>query len=164
MSQAFLTTDLCDAHSDQLQIAQPIFQAYGGVRRFHGVMRTLKVFEDNSLVREALAQPGSGQVLVVDGGGSLRCALLGDQIAELAVKNHWAGIVIYGCIRDSEAINGLPLGVRALNTHPLKSIKKGVGDDHLPVTFAGVTFRPDEYIYVDSDGIIVSAKPLLDTE
>lgn len=157
----FLTTDLCDEFSNQLQIATPMFQAYGGSARFSGIIHTLKVFEDNSLVREVLSQNGQGRVLVVDGGGSLRCALLGDQIAELAVKNEWAGVVIYGCIRDSEAINALPIGVRALNTHPLKSVKKGVGDDNIPVTFAGVTFRPNDYIYVDPDGIITSTTPLL---
>ena len=128
---------------------------------FRSSIVTVKLFEDNSLVRETLAKPGAGKVLVVDGGGSLRCALVGDQIAELAVKNQWAGIVVYGCIRDSVAINGLPLGVRAIDTHPLKSIKKGAGDCEIAVTFGGVTFTPGEWLYADEDGVIVSATPLL---
>jgi RraA family protein len=100
---SFLTTDLCDAHEDRLQVAEPLFQRYGGTPRFAGQIVTLKLFEDNSLVREALGEDGHGKVLVVDGGGSLRCALLGDQLGELAVKNGWAGVLVYGCIRDSVA-------------------------------------------------------------
>lgn len=158
---SFQTTDLCDAHSDHLRVVAPMFKPFGSQVKFSGQVVTLKLFEDNSLVRDTLAKPGAGRVLVVDGGGSLRCALVGDQIAELAVKNQWAGIVVYGCIRDSAAINGLPIGVRALDTHPLKSIKKGVGDVDIPVTFGGVTFTPGDWLYADEDGVIVSAQPLL---
>lgn len=158
---SFQTTDLCDAHSDHLRVVAPMFKPFGGQVKFSGQVVTLKLFEDNSLVRDTLAKPGAGRVLVVDGGGSLRCALVGDQIAELAVKNQWAGIVVYGCIRDSAAINGLPIGVRALDTYPLKSIKKGVGDVDIPVTFGGVTFTPGDWLYADEDGVIVSAQPLL---
>ena len=162
---SFTTPDLCDANEaaigHTLRVVTPMFKAYGGRARFCGRIHTLKIFEDNSLVRKALGQPGQGKVLVVDGGGSLRCALVGDQIAELAVKNQWAGIVVYGCIRDSVAINGLPLGVRAIDTHPLKSIKKGAGDCEIAVTFGGVTFTPGEWLYADEDGVIVSATPLL---
>ena len=100
-------------------------------------------------------------MLVIDGGGSLRCALVGDQLAILAAKNAWAGVVVYGCIRDSADINGIDIGVRALNTHPQKSIKKGVGDRNIAVTFGGVTFTPGEWLYADEDGVLVSAKPLL---
>lgn len=157
----FLTTDLCDANEGRGRVVAPMFKSYGGQPRFSGSIVTVKLFEDNSLVRETLAKPGAGKVLVVDGGGSLRCALVGDQIAELAVKNQWAGIVVYGCIRDSVAINGLPLGVRAIDTHPLKSIKKGAGDCEIAVTFGGVTFTPGEWLYADEDGVIVSATPLL---
>ena len=109
------TTDLSDAHPTAVQAADPIFRDYGGRRAFHGPITTLKLFEDNALVRSALETPGEGRVLVVDGGGSLRCALLGDQLAELAVRHAWAGVVVYGCIRDSEAIGLLPLGVKALS-------------------------------------------------
>lgn len=136
------TTDLSDAHPTAVQAADPIFRDYGGRRAFHGPITTLKLFEDNALVRSALETAGEGRVLVVDGGGSMRCALLGDQLAELAVRHAWAGVVVYGCIRDSEAIGQLALGVKALATHPLKSIKRGEGQRDLPVRFAGVTFRP----------------------
>lgn len=152
----FQTADLSDTHSDLTHIAQPMFQRYGGRARFCGQIVTVKCFEDNSLVREALSQPGKGQVLAIDGGGSLRCALVGDQIAQMAVKNGWEGIVVYGCIRDSAVINQLDIGVRALNTHPLKSIKKGVGDNQIAVSFASVTFTPGEYVYVDEDGILLA--------
>jgi len=162
---SFTTPDLCDANEaaigHTLRVVAPMFKAYGGRARFSGRIHTLKIFEDNSLVREALGQPGQGKVLVVDGGGSLRCALVGDQLAVLAQKNGWEGIVVYGCIRDSAEINRTDLGVRALDAHPQKSIKKGIGDQNIDVTFGGVTFKPEEWIYVDEDGVIVSATPLL---
>ena len=158
---ALATADLCDQHEGRVRVAEPMFRPYGGTLAFGGPIATVKVFEDNVLVRQALSEKGVGRVLVVDGGGSLRCALVGDQIAVLARDNGWAGIVVYGCIRDSLAINGLPIGVRALGTHPLKSIKKGAGDRGISVTFAGVTFVPGHYVYADADGVIVSAEALL---
>lgn len=154
------TTDLSDAHPDAIQVAEPMFRDFGGQRAFHGAIATVKLFEDNALVRSILETPGAGRVLVVDGGGSMRCALLGDQLAELAVRNGWAGVVVYGCIRDSEAIGQLPLGVKALATHPLKSIKRGEGQREIPVRFAGVHFRPGAWLYADGDGLIVSEQPL----
>ncbi|HEY5789682.1 MAG TPA: ribonuclease E activity regulator RraA [Gammaproteobacteria bacterium] len=154
------TADLYDAHADALQVASPLFRDYGGRRRFHGPVATLKVFEDNSLVRAALAEPGAGRVLVVDGGGSLRCALLGDQLARLGVDHGWAGVVVYGCIRDAEVLAGMPLGVKALATHPAKSVKRGEGQRDLPVSFAGVTFAPGAWLCADADGIVVSPTPL----
>jgi len=162
---ALLTTDLLDANDEliqreQLRVLAPIFQRYGGRTAFAGEIVTLKIFEDNSLVRTLLAEPGTGKVLVVDGGGSQRCALLGDQLAELAVRNGWEGVVVYGCIRDSAAINSLPLGVRAVNTHPLKTVKKNVGERDVPVTFGGVTLKPGEWLCADEDGVIVSSTPL----
>jgi regulator of ribonuclease activity A len=160
----FKTPDLCDEFEAELgktvRIVAPMFQRYGKRTSFSGQIVTLKIFEDNSLVREAFAEEGQGKVLVIDGGGSLRCALVGDQIAILAEKNAWEGVVVYGCIRDSADINGIDIGVRALNTHPQKSIKKGVGDRDIAVTFGGVTFNPGEYIYADEDGILVSSKLL----
>jgi len=150
------TTDLCDEHSDDLRIMAPIFLDYGGVKAFGGLVSTVKVFEDNSLVRAAVEEPGKGRVLVVDGGGSLRCALLGDNLAELGRGNGWSGMVIYGCIRDSAAIAGIAVGVKALNTNPLKSVKKGEGERDVPVTFAGVTVHPGDYLYADQDGIVLS--------
>jgi regulator of ribonuclease activity A len=160
----FKTPDLCDEFEAELgktvRIVAPMFQRYGGRNSFSGEIFTLKVFEDNSLVREAFAKDGSGKVLVIDGGGSLRCALVGDQLAILAHKNGWEGVVVYGCIRDSADINGIDIGVRALNTHPQKSIKKGAGDRDIAVTFGGVTFNPGEFVYADDDGVLVSSKRL----
>ena len=137
-----------------------MFRSYGGRPEFSGQIVTLKLFEDNSLVRELLAGSGDGTVLLIDGGGSLRCALVGDQLAILAHKNGWEGVVVYGCLRDSVDINGIDIGVRALNTHPQKSIKKGAGDRDIAVTFGGVTFNPGEYLYADDDGVLVSGKRL----
>lgn len=162
---SFKTPDLCDQFEIDLghglRVVAPMFQRYGGRTAFAGAIVTLKLFEDNSLVRTVFGEQGRGKVLVIDGGGSLRCALVGDQLAILAQKNGWEGVVVYGCIRDSGDINGIDIGVRALNTHPQKSIKKGIGDRDIPVTFGGVTFCPGEFIYVDEDGILVSDKPLV---
>jgi regulator of ribonuclease activity A len=157
---SFKTTDLCDQYADVVQIAEPLFGDFGGLIAFAGPIVTLKVFEDNSLVRAALEEPGRGRVLVVDGGGSLRCALLGDQLAALAEANDWAGIVVSGCIRDSAAIAELDIGVKALAVYPLKSVKRGVGERDIPVRFAGVNFIPGHHLYADEDGLLVSEKPL----
>nr|WP_245944821.1 ribonuclease E activity regulator RraA [Crenobacter cavernae] len=124
-------------------------------------MATVKLFEDNSRVREALAQPGEGRVLVVDGGGSMRCALLGDMLGEMAVSNGWAGVVVYGCIRDSVALGKLPLGIRALATHPKKSQKRGEGQSGLTLHFGGVDFVPGHWLYADEDGVVVADRKLL---
>ena len=159
----FSTADLCDSYSDNgdFHIAEPIFRHYGGKPKFYGQITTLKLFEDNSWVRKTLEEKVDNRVLVVDGGGSHRCALLGNQLAKLACDNGWQGIIVYGCIRDSAEIDQMPLGVLALHTHPLKSRKKGVGDKDVLTTFAGVNFRSDQYIYVDQDGIIVSGTALI---
>ena len=157
----FATADLCDEHGDHLQIAEPLFKDYGGRKIFSGSLSTVKTFEDNSLLRTALEEPGQGKVLVVDGGASLRCALLGDQLAALAGDNGWQGIVLYGCIRDSAAIAAMDIGIKALNTNPRKSIKKGAGKRDIPLTFAGVTFYAGDYLYADQDGLVVSAKKIL---
>ncbi|HXH02239.1 MAG TPA: ribonuclease E activity regulator RraA [Candidatus Competibacteraceae bacterium] len=154
------TADLCDQHAEYLQIAEPVFGDFGGRSAFHGRITTLKAFEDNSLVREILKEPGQGRVLVVDGGGSLRCAMLGDQLAELAEKNGWEGVVINGCIRDSAEIAQIDLGVKALGTHPLKTIKRGAGERDVPVRFAGVSFIPGHWLYADEDGIVVCERKL----
>ena len=163
-NMTFKTPDLCDEFEADLgksvRVVAPMFQRYGGRTSFSGEIVTLKIFEDNSLVREAFGEDGTGKVLVIDGGGSMRCALVGDQLAILAQKNGWEGVVVYGCIRDSGDINGIDIGVRALNTHPQKSIKKGVGDRGIAVTFGGVTFNPGEYLYADEDGVLVSSKSL----
>ncbi len=158
------TADLYDHFSEHLQIADPILTNFGGRRAFYGKITALKVFEDNSLVRESLQRPGDGDVLVVDGGGSLRCALLGDQLAELGRDNGWSGLIINGCIRDSEVLAALDIGVKALNTNPVKSVKRGEGQADIPVRFAGIWFHPGAYVYADADGIAVSARKLLNVE
>lgn len=153
---SFATTDLSDAHPD-LQVCDPVFADYGGLYKFHGPIRTLKIFEDNALVRSTLETPGNGAVLVVDGGGSMRCALVGGNLGVLAVKNNWAGIVVNGCVRDSEELVEQDVGIKALATHPRKS-EKGLHSGHVDkvVTFAGVTFKPGAWLYADGDGIVVS--------
>lgn len=156
----FQTTDLSDDHGERVQVADPIFRSFGGRARFAGAIHTLKVFEDNSLVRSTLETPGQGRVLVVDGGGSLRCALVGGQLGELAVANGWAGIVVWGCIRDSVEIDAQDFGVRALATHPRKSVKKGEGTSGQTVRFAGVSFVPGHWLYADEDGLVVAPEPL----
>ncbi len=161
----FSTADLCDANEPllddgRLRVPGVLLCSYGGRAGFHGPVATLKLFEDNGLVRKTLEAPGEGRVLVVDGGGSLRRALVGDQLAALAVKNGWAGIVVYGCIRDSRAIAGMDLGVLALGTHPRKTAKRNQGEADVAVDFGGVTFRPGEWLYADEDGVLVSASAL----
>lgn len=158
--QDFVTPDLCDANPDLVRVVEPMFVNYGGRVAFGGQVVTVKCFEDNSFVKEQLAQPGEGKVLVVDGGGSKRCALLGDIIATSAVKHGWAGVIIYGCIRDVDVIRSLELGVQALATIPLKSHRQGRGDLNIPISFGGVTFRPGDYVYADNNGVIVSSQPL----
>lgn len=158
--QDFVTPDLCDANPDLVRVVEPMFVNYGGRSSFGGQVVTVKCFEDNSFVKEQLAQPGEGKVLVVDGGGSKRCALLGDIIATTAVKHGWAGVIVYGCIRDVDVIRSLELGVQALATIPLKSHRQGRGDLNIPISFGGVTFRPGDYVYADNNGIVVSSQPL----
>lgn len=162
---SFKTPDLCDQFEAELgkgvRVVAPMFQRYGGRTAFFGEIVTLKVFEDNSLVRELFNEDGKGKVLVIDGGGSLRCALVGDQLAILAQRNGWEGVIVYGCIRDSADINDIDIGVRALNTHPQKTVKKGIGERNLPLTFGGVTFHPGETLYADEDGVVVADRPLL---
>lgn len=155
MSTPISTADLCDRELPGTQVADPLFRDFGGQVAFCGEVRTLKLFEDNSLVRETLEQKGHGCVLVVDGGGSMRCALLGDRLGELAVKNGWVGLVIFGCVRDSRTLARLPLGIKALACHPLKSYKAGQGRSQVTVRFAGVTFEPGHWLAGDEDGLVV---------
>ena len=156
------TTDLCDAHedSDDLQVADPVFRDFGAKIEFHGPIVTIKAFEDNTLVRESLSRPGEGRVLVVDGGGSLRCAMVGDVLAALGRDNQWAGIVVNGCVRDSAELARTDIGIKALATHPMRSRKRGDGHRDLTLRFAGVIFRPGHYLYADEDGLILSPHAL----
>ncbi|HMS35208.1 MAG TPA: ribonuclease E activity regulator RraA [Ignavibacteria bacterium] len=156
------TTDLCDNFSDKIQIAEPaVFTDFGGRKIFSGKIHTIKCFENNPLVRTALEGNGEGKVLIVDGGASVKCALLGDMLGEIAVKNKWSGIIVNGCIRDSAALGELDLGVKALCAFPLKSGKKNEGQENVPVRFAGIDFNPGEFIYCDEDGVIVSKDELM---
>jgi len=160
-----MTADLCDSHEEMLadgslRVVEPMFSSFGGRDAFYGPISTLRLFEDNGLVRKALEMPGSGRVLVIDGGGRLRRALVGDQLAALGMKNGWAGIVVNGCIRDSRAIGGMDIGVLALDTHPQKTVKKNHGESDVAVSFGGVTFHPGEWLYADEDGVLVSTTSL----
>jgi len=151
----FKTTDLCDEHGDHARVLQPIFQDLGGRPDFVGPALTVRCFEDNSRIKELSQQPGEGRVLVVDGGGSDRCALLGDIIAEDLVKNGWAGALIYGQVRDKAVLTGLPLAIKALGVSPRKSVKRNEGQIGEPVTFAGQTIRSGDHLYADADGVII---------
>lgn len=154
-----VTPDLCDEFPE-VHVVEPGFRNFGGVEAFGGEIVTVKCFEDNSIVKEQVAQPGQGRVMVVDGGGSRRAALLGDMLAEKAAANGWSGLVIFGCIRDVDVIGKTSLGVQALATHPRKTEKRGAGDLNVPVTFHGTTFQPGHFIYADNNGIVVSEKDL----
>ncbi|HSP76043.1 MAG TPA: ribonuclease E activity regulator RraA [Cryobacterium sp.] len=150
-----LTADLYDQRGEDLQSVPLQFLNLGALAQFSGPIRTVTCFEDNALVKSVLSTPSAGEVLVVDGAGSLNTALMGDMIAELAVQNGWAGVVINGAIRDRVAIGTMPLGVKALGSNPRKSSKDGVGVTDAVVEFAGVTFTPGRTIYCDEDGILV---------
>ena len=162
----FTTCDLCDANEDKLddgslQVLPPVFKHYGKNIKFRGQALTLKLFEDNVLVRSTLETPGEGRVLVVDGGGSLRCALVGGLLGELAQKNNWSGVIVNGCVRDSAELAECATGICALATHPQKSKKRGQGESGGKVIMAGVAVRSGDWIYADEDGILVSSQRLV---
>ena len=154
------TPDLCDQYPELVRVVEPMLSNFGGREQFCGQITTIKCFEDNSLVKQLVGTSGEGRVIVVDAGGSLRRACLGDMLAEQAASNGWAGLIIYGCIRDVDQIRAIDIGVQALGVHPMKTDKKGVGELNIPVTFGGVTFAPKDYVYADNNGIILSAEPL----
>jgi regulator of ribonuclease activity A len=154
------TADLVDAHLGSVQSCSLQFRDVGGRTAFWGRIRTVRVFEDNGLVRRVLDRPGEGGVLVIDGGGSLRTALVGDLIAELARGNGWSGLIVYGAVRDVATLRSLAIGIKTLGSNPMKSSKGGAGDIDAAVTFGEVTFEPGAYVYCDEDGIVVSAADL----
>eukprot|EP00878_Enallax_costatus_P036528 GHUV01041025.1.p2 GENE.GHUV01041025.1~~GHUV01041025.1.p2 ORF type:complete len:186 (+),score=31.84 GHUV01041025.1:118-675(+) len=163
------TADLCDkyigdsaSNVTEVKVLPSVFRCYGGNKTFHGPAYTVKCYECNTLVRKALEGPGEGRVLVVDGGASMKCALVGDALAELGVKNGWKGVVVNGPIRDSEAMSKMSLGVKALATHPLKSNKNAAdqGQTQVEVDMQGVKVVPGDWVYADWDGILVSKKEL----
>jgi len=154
------TTDLSDDYPDLVRHAESLFRDYGGRIAFCGPVATLKVPDDNSKVREAVESPGGGRVLVVDGGGALNYALFGGNLGKLAEKNGWAGVVVYGCVRDTAELAECAIGVKALGAHPKRSDKRGLGEADVPVSFAGVTIAPGEWLYADADGIVISSEKL----
>jgi len=156
----FKTTDLYDDHLEALQVASPIFRDFGGRTSFSGQIVTLKALEDNTFLRASFETDGKGKVLVVDGAGSLRAAMMGDMVAALGAGNGWEGVIIYGCIRDSADVAKVNIGVKALATIPRKTVKRNQGTLDIPLHFADVIFNPDEYVYADEDGIVISSSPL----
>ncbi|TAA43878.1 putative 4-hydroxy-4-methyl-2-oxoglutarate aldolase [Pseudoxanthomonas winnipegensis] len=153
------TPDLCDAHPE-VQVAEPLFRDFGGAQAFSGTIVTLRCPEDNSRVREQVEQAGTGKVLVIEAGGSLRHAMLGDMLAEKAVANGWSGVLVHGCVRDVEVLANLPLGIKALAAVPMKTEKRGLGEVDVPVRFAGVSFVPGHWLYADANGVIVAEQAL----
>lgn len=147
--------DLCDENEDSAEVCVLQFNDYGARRSFSGPIRTVRCHEDNSLVKSTLSEPGYGRVLVVDGGGSLHRALLGDMLAADAVKNGWAGVVINGAVRDTAVLAGMDIGIKALGSNPMRSVKRGEGVIDTPVAFGGVVFVPGDMLHADSDGVIV---------
>jgi regulator of ribonuclease activity A len=162
---SFATTDLCDDHPSlledgSLRVLPPVFRHYGKRAQFAGPAVTLKVHEDNALVRATLETPGEGRVLVVDGGGSLRRALVGGQLGLLAQNNGWAGVIVDGCVRDSAELAQCDVGIMALATHPQRSARDGVGKRDVPLQIAGVAVIPGDWIYADADGVLVAQRKL----
>ena len=160
LGQSLSTADLSDRYPDA-QAAEPMFLSFGGLEAFHGQIETLKVFEDNAMVRTVLEESGLGRILVVDGGGSRRCALVGGALGELAVTNEWKGVVVYGCVRDTDQLRATRVGIRAIGAHPRKSTKGlHAGRTGLSLAFAGIRFSRGDWLYADADGILVSREPL----
>jgi regulator of ribonuclease activity A len=157
---AFATCDLCDAYkndsSGAFRVLPPVFRDFGGVHRFFGSVVTVKCFEDNSLVKAAVDSTGEGRVLVVDGGASLRRALLGGNLAAAAARNGWAGVVIDGCVRDVAELAASNIGIRALASMPLPTEKRNEGQRDVAVQIQGVWVRPGDWLHADEDGIVVS--------
>lgn len=152
--------DLCDEFPDDLDVLEPVFRDFGGHRRFCGEVVTVKCFEDNSVVKATLGEPGAGRVIVVDGGGSTRCALLGDLLAALGRDNGWAGLVINGCVRDVEITRDIGIGIKALAAFPVKSEKRGEGQRDAAVWFAGAYIHPGNFLYADENGVVVAPRDL----
>lgn len=154
------TSELCDTYADMIDVVEPMFTNFGGASSFGGQLVTIKCFEDNGLIQDAVQQPGRGKVLLIDGGGSLRRALIDINIAEQALENDWEGIVCYGCVRDVDALAELEIGIQALTSIPVGAESEGTGSCDVAVNFGGVTFLPEDHLYADSTGVILSTEPL----
>ena len=156
----YVLPDLCDEYPALVRVVEPMFNNFGGRMSFGGVISTIKCHEDNSLVANVVEEKGTGKVLVIDGGGSLRCALVGDNLAEKAANNGWEGIIVYGCIRDVDAVEAIDIGVQALAVNPQRGLKRNTGSRDEVVSFGGVAFVPGEFVYADNNGVIVSRESL----
>lgn len=154
------TSELCDMFYDVVDVVEPMFSNYGGCSSFGGSISTIKCFEDNGLITEVLSENGEGKVLLVDGGGSLRRALIDAKIAELAASNNWEGIIVYGTVRDVDALEDTDIGIQAMASIPVGADRNSVGEVDIPVNFGGVTFLPGDHIYADNTGVILSPEPL----
>lgn len=160
MTGPVFTCDLCDAHPGKVRVLAPVFASYGGRAAFHGPIATVRTHEDNSLVREAVFEPGEGRILVVDGGGSVKRSLLGGDLAAKAAANGWAGVIVYGAVRDAHELDAIDIGIRALALIPLKTEKRGLGERDVPLAIAGAVIAPGDWIYADRDGIVAASETL----
>ena len=159
------TSELCDLYAEQVDVVEPIFSSFGGVSNFYGKVTTVKCFESNGLIAEVLEENGEGRVLVIDGGGAVRRGLIDAELAQLAVDNGWEGIIVYGAVRQIQQLENLDIGIHALAPIPVSADESTAGESDIPVNFGGVTFFPEDYIYADLTGIILSQEPLdLDNE
>ena len=154
------TSELCDIYQDQIDVVEPIFSSFGGRTSFSGKITTIKCFESNGLIEEVLEEDGLGRVLLIDGGGSVRRALIDSDLAQLAVDNEWDGIIVYGAVRQLDILENLDIGIHALAPIPVAADDKTIGETEVPVNFGGVSFLPEDYIYADLTGIILSPEPL----
>lgn len=154
------TSELCDIYLDQVDVVEPIFSSFGGVSSFYGKVTTIKCFENNGLIAETLEENGEGRVLIVDGGGAVRRALIDAELAQLAADNNWAGIIVYGAVRQLAQLEDIDIGIHALAPIPVGADSSNHGESDVPVNFGGVTFFPEDYVYADLTGIILSQEPL----
>ena len=154
------TSELCDLYADQVDVVEPIFSSFVGVNTFYVKVTTIKCFENNGLIAEVLEENGKGRVLVVDGGGAVRRGLIDAELAQLAADNGWEGIIVYGAVRQIQQLENINLGIHALAPIPVSADESNIGESDIPVNFGGVTFFPEDYIYADLTGIILSQEPL----
>ena len=156
----YSTSELCDLYPDMVDVLEPLLVNFGGKRSFAGSIYTLKCHEDNKTIRQVVADDGQGKVLLIDGGGSTRRALIDIDIAETAMENNWEGIICFGSVRDVDALEELEIGVQAMASIPVGADNQMDGEIEIPVNFGGVTFLPDDFVYADSTGVILSPDPL----
>lgn len=154
------TSALCDVYQDQVDVVEPMFTNFGGLFSFSGQITTVKCYEDNGVIRSVLQEDGQGRVLLVDGGGSLRRALIDAELAGLAEENNWEGLIVYGCVREVDELEEIEIGLQAIASIPVGATQNAIGEIDVPVNFGGVTFLPEDYLYADSTGVIISQEPL----